>query len=195
MKDKTAQKEIIKYLKKHITEKRLDHTLGTAECAVKMAKIYDVKEKSAEVAALLHDCAKESKDKELIEKAKEYGFAIDGMYKKIPQLLHGAAGALVAKKKFGIKDKDILEAICYHTIPKPNLSDLAKVIYIADKIERTRIFDDVEEIRSAVEKRKPLDHVFLMTLKRVKLSQILNNKPVHPSSLDTYNHIVSSMKK
>lgn len=193
MKDRTDTKKIIKYLKKHIKDRRLEHTLGTAECAIKMAKIYKVDVKKAEIAALLHDCAKEESDKALLKMAKEYGFEIDEMYRDIPQLLHGVAAALISRDKFGIEDEDILEAICYHTVPKPDMCDLAKIIYIADLIEKTRTFSDVKAIREAVGKHKPLTSVFLMTLKCVKLSHILNNKPLHPSSLATYNHIVSNM--
>ena len=194
MEDRADKKKIIKYLKKKIRQKRFEHVIGTAECAVKMAEAYGMDADRAETAALLHDCAKESSDGMILKHAQEYGFKIDDMYLDIPQLLHGAAGALVAKEKFGIKDPDILEAICYHTVPKPHMCDLAKIIYIADKIEETRTFDDVKEIREAIGK-KSLDHVFLMTLKRVKLSHILNNKPLHPASLETYNHIVSSLYK
>lgn len=193
MNNKVDTKRMIKYLKKHIKDKRLEHILGTAECAMKMAKIYKVDKDKAEIAALLHDCAKEESDKTLLKKAKEYGFKIDKMYMDIPQLLHGAAAAHISKEKFGIKDEDILEAICYHTVPKPNMCDLAMLIYVADKIEKTRTFSDVKAIREAVEKHKPLKDVFLMTLKRVKLSHILNNKPLHPSSLATYNHIVLNL--
>jgi predicted HD superfamily hydrolase involved in NAD metabolism len=194
MEGKADKKKIIKYLKKNIRQKRFDHVMGTAECAVKMAEAYGADADKAETAALLHDSAKELSDKTILKKAKKYGFEIDKMYLDIPQLLHGAAGALIAGEKFGIEDADILEAICYHTVPKPHMCDLAKIIYVADKIEKTRTFSDVKEIREAVG-RKSLDHVFLMTLKRVKLSHILNNKPLHPASLATYNHIVSSLYK
>lgn len=194
MEGKTEKKKIIKYLKKNIGKKRFDHVVGTAKCAVKMAEVYDVDAGKAETAALLHDCAKELNDKMILKKARKYGFEIDDMYLDIPQLLHGAAGALTAKEKFGISDADILEAICYHTVPKPDMCALAKIIYVADKIEETRTFSDVKEIREAVGE-KSLDHIFLMTLKRVKLSHILNNKPLHPASLETYNHIVSSLYK
>ena len=191
---KIDKEKILKYLKKNIKQRRFEHTLGTAECAVKMAKKYGADEKKAELAALLHDCAKEDTDKSLLKKAKKYGFEIDEMYESIPQLLHGAAAALVARDKFDVNDEQILEAICYHTVPKPHMSNLSKIIYVADKIEKTRTFGDLKEIREAVGK-KPLDYVFLMTLKRVKLAHILNNKPLHPASLETYNHIVSSINK
>jgi predicted HD superfamily hydrolase involved in NAD metabolism len=192
MEYKEEKKKIIKYLKKKIKQKRFEHTMGTASCAIEMAQIYGADAKRAEIAALLHDCAKELSDKAVRKKALSYGFPLDEMYNKNPQLLHGAAAALIAKDKFKIQDEDILEAVCYHTVPKPGMSDLAKIIYVADKIEPTRIFDDVKEIRDAIGKES-LDKVFLMTLKRVKLSHILNNKPLHPASLETYNDMVSSL--
>jgi len=168
--------------------------MGTVECAVKMAEIYGADVTKAETAALLHDCAKETSDKNLLKKASKYGFEIDEMHLQIPQLLHGAAAAHIAKEKFGVDDGEILEAISYHTVPKPNMCDLAKILYVADKIEKTRMFSDLKEIREAVDEAKALDDVFLMTLKCVKLEHIINNKPLHPASLETYNHIVSAMK-
>ncbi len=186
------RKKIIKYLKKHIKARRFEHTMGTAECAVKMAKVYGVDEKKAQIAALLHDCAKEQDDKIVIKNALEFGFKLDEMYEREPQLLHGAAGARIAKKKFEIEDEEILEAICYHTVPKPKMCDLAKIIYVADKIERTREFNDIKAIRDEIGKES-LDHVFLSTLKRVKLSHILRNRPLHPSSLETYNHLIMKL--
>jgi len=41
-------------------------------------------------------------------------------------------------KKYGIEDKDILEAIRCHTTGKQDMGSLAKAVYIADKIEVSR---------------------------------------------------------
>ena len=57
-------KKIKKYLKKHLTKNRYQHTLGVAYTAVAMAMKYNPDTSNAdfiqkaEVAGLLHDCAK-----------------------------------------------------------------------------------------------------------------------------------------
>lgn len=45
----------------------------------------------------------------------------------------------MAMDKFGINDKDIINAILYHTTGRPAMSTLEKIIYIADYIEPRRI--------------------------------------------------------
>jgi nicotinate-nucleotide adenylyltransferase len=42
------------------------------------------------------------------------------------------------RKKYGITDKDILEAIRYHTTGTRDMGPLAKVVYVADKLEVSR---------------------------------------------------------
>ena len=49
---------IIETLKNCLTEERFLHTLGTAKCAVELAKMYNLDSEKAELAGLLHDNAK-----------------------------------------------------------------------------------------------------------------------------------------
>lgn len=57
-------KKIKKYLKKHLTKDRYHHTLGVAYTAIALAMRYNPDTsssdfiKKAEIAGLLHDCAK-----------------------------------------------------------------------------------------------------------------------------------------
>jgi predicted HD superfamily hydrolase involved in NAD metabolism len=137
-------KEIKKYLKNHLTKDRYNHTLGVAYTAVSMAMRYnpDISNddfiKRAEIAGLLHDCAKcmdtEKKlkicDKNKIPYSK---FEAENAY-----LLHGRIGAFIAMTKFDIDDQEILDAIEWHTTGRPDMSLLEKIIFIADYIEPGR---------------------------------------------------------
>lgn len=58
--------------------------------------------------------------------------------KKNPFLLHAKVGSFLAREKYGVNDKAILDAITYHTTGRPNMSTLDKIIYIADYIEPGR---------------------------------------------------------
>lgn len=63
------------------------------------------------------------------------------------EILHGFVASVYVKEKFGIEDKEILEAICYHTVGKVGMSLIGKIVYIADAIEETRNYPNVVAIR------------------------------------------------
>ena len=47
-------------------------------------------------------------------------------------------GAEIAKREYGIKDEEILNAIRFHTTGRKNMTKLEKLIYLADYIEPNR---------------------------------------------------------
>lgn len=71
---------------------------------------------------------------------------------KAPQIIHSYLGALFAREFYGIDDEDILNAITYHTTGRANMSDLEKIIFLADYIEPMRNFDGVEKARELASK-------------------------------------------
>ncbi|NMW85583.1 HD domain-containing protein [Peptoniphilus sp. AGMB00490] len=139
-------------IRKRIGEKRFLHTIRVRDTSIELAKIYHVDVEKAEVAGFLHDCAK-IKDKDcLIKKAKENGLLLTREMQKAPQIIHSYLGALFANKFYGIEDEDILNAIAYHTTGRANMSDLEKIIFLADYIEPMRNFDGVEKARELAKK-------------------------------------------
>lgn len=142
-----SEDKIQDYLKVNLKDKRYEHSLGVKKTAVKLAEIYNVDTNKAKIAGLVHDCAKNMKNEELIKIADEHKLHIDEVFKNSPQLLHGVIAAVIAKEDMGIEDEDILNAIIYHTTGRENMSTLEKIIYIADYIEPSRDFPGVDELR------------------------------------------------
>ena len=60
---------------------------------------------------------------------------------------HGIAGAELLRTKFGVMDMDVLSAVRYHTIARAGMSDLEKIVYLADMISVERDYPDVETMR------------------------------------------------
>ena len=58
-------------LKKALDSQRYEHTLGVAETARQMAKCFGENEEKAELAGLLHDCAKCLPLEKMVKAAKE----------------------------------------------------------------------------------------------------------------------------
>ena len=137
-------KKIKKYLKKHLTKERYQHTLGVAHTAVAMAMRYNPDTsnaefiKRAETAGLLHDCAKCMDNDKKIKICEKNNIPCSDFEISHPYLLHGKVGAYIAKNKFDILDEDILQAITWHTTGRPEMSLLEKIIFIADYIEPSR---------------------------------------------------------
>lgn len=131
-------KVIKKELKKVLTDKRYEHTLGVAYSAMCLAMVYDTDIKKAELAGLLHDNAKCMSDEKLLKKCKKHGLNMSEIEKEQPYLLHAKLGAFYAGEKYGVCDKDIISAVYYHTTGHPDMTMLEKIIFVADYIEPGR---------------------------------------------------------
>ncbi len=68
------------------------------------------------------------------------------------------------QRDFDISDKDIINAVSYHTTGRPNMSLLEKIIYIADAVEPNRNYPGVDELRRVV--KEDLDKAIYMSLSR-----------------------------
>ncbi len=125
-------------LKSMLTEHRYVHSLGVMEMSVEMAKTFGVDEEKARVAGLLHDCAKQIEKREQLRMCEEYGLELDDTKRENLALLHSELGAKLAELEFGITDPEILGAIFYHTLGKPKMTPLEKILYVADMAEPNR---------------------------------------------------------
>lgn len=131
-----------------LNEKRYIHSINVAKEAYKLAKQYNADEEKAYYAGLLHDCAKDiplEKQFELIDKYNEYEIMEDEL--EFSKVIHALCGPIVAKKEFNVEDKEILDAIRYHTLGSINMTMLDKIIYIADLISEDRLYTGVEKLR------------------------------------------------
>lgn len=138
---------LINQLSNEVNPKRMLHSIKVMEVAEKMAIHYHVDVEKAKIAAILHDCGKNYKGQEALEYVKEIPYEPDPIEKLQPKLLHGIIGQHLAKTKYNINDNEILDAIRWHTTGRAGMSNLEKIIYIADYIEPLRTFKGIEEMR------------------------------------------------
>lgn len=127
-----------KTLKKYLDAGRFEHTEGVMYTAAALAMRYGEDIEKAQVAGLLHDCAKCMPDAKKVKICQKNGIPMTEAEQKSPFLLHAKVGAYIAQTKYGIEDTEILEAIECHTTGKPAMSQLDKIIFIADYIEPMR---------------------------------------------------------
>lgn len=125
-------------LKKELKEGRYKHSLGVEEVAIDLAFIHGADPVKADLAGLLHDCAKHLSDEKLIHECETHQLPISDIERECPFLLHGKVGALYGRIRYGVEDEEVLKAIEYHTTGRPAMSLLEKIIFVADYIEPYR---------------------------------------------------------
>lgn len=129
---------IRKHLKKKLDARRFEHTLGVEFTCAALAMRYGCDLRQAELAGLLHDCAKRYDGPTLLRKCREREIPITQAEEQDPALLHAKLGAWMAGEKYGIEDEEIKSAIRCHNTGKPGMSLLDKILYVADYIEPGR---------------------------------------------------------
>jgi nicotinate-nucleotide adenylyltransferase len=145
-----------------LREKRAQHTFNVAKLAVELADLYGVDRQKAQLSALLHDIMKQQPDDIMLHRARQSDI-IEKIDRKPMPVLHGFAAADFARREMGIEDQEILMAIKSHTCGRRYMSDLEKVIYLADMLSEERNFPEKEPLLQLA--RENLDTAMEQALK------------------------------
>ena len=130
--------KIRKAMEKVQDRKRYEHTLGVAYTAASLAMRYQVDIGDALLAGLLHDCAKCLSDEKKISLCEKHNIPISEIERRNPALLHSKVGSFLAMEQYKVTNMDVINAILNHTTGRPGMSDLEKIIFVADYIEPGR---------------------------------------------------------
>lgn len=129
---------IRKQLESKLDPMRYEHSVSVSYICMALSMRYGYDLQKAELAGILHDCAKRYSDTVLIDKCKKHGIALTEDELCAPAVIHAKYGAWMAENKFGVRDEEILSAIRCHTTGKAGMGLLDKILYIADYIEPRR---------------------------------------------------------
>ena len=138
------------------------HSRNTALLSWDLCRRFGLDSQKGYLAGIAHDLCKFMNDEELTHLAHEDGGGISRLEQKKPGLLHGRAAAVLVAKKHNINDRDILDAIRYHTTGRWDMDSLAKVVYVADKIEISR--DKVNPVLRRMSVEGDLETLFAAVL-------------------------------
>ncbi len=167
-----------------LTLKRFSHTLAVADTARHLARAHDLDATKAEIAGLLHDCAKCLPLKEAQRIARENRLTEDEAILESGALLHSVVGAHLARTAYGVTDLEIISAIRSHTTGAPHMSRLDMAVWLADTIEPTRApFPLLDKVRllSGLSLEKAMLTSLEGTLQHVKKK----GDAVHPATVAT----------
>ncbi|MFC1637429.1 bis(5'-nucleosyl)-tetraphosphatase (symmetrical) YqeK [Candidatus Margulisiibacteriota bacterium] len=178
--------EIIKGLKQALGPARFQHSLRVEKTALALAKRYRVSPDKVSLAALLHDYARKYARSELLKQARKFKLKLDPVSIFEPKLVHAELSALLARRDFGVTNKEVLGAISKHTIGAPGMTRLEKIIYLADHIEEGRDFAGVKKARRLAD--RDLDEAIVLSASSMLRYLLDKGLPVHPGTVQTRNY-------
>ncbi len=184
--------EILVILAKQLRPARFRHSREVSRTAVRLAERWDADIEQARLAGILHDCARHLKGKELIARAMENGVHLDEMELCQPALIHAPLGAIFARTQFDVTDPMILQAIHRHTTGAAQMSQLDKILYLADCIEPGRNYPGVKELRELADQN--LDAAVLLAYNHSILFVLEGGGLLHPNTVEGRNSLLLEMK-
>jgi len=180
-------KKIRKAMEKTLDSKRYEHTLAVEYTAAALAMRYGASIKEAQLAGLLHDCAKCQSDEKRLSICEKNNIGVSEYERRNPSLLHAKVGAFLAAEEYGVADQDVICAILNHTTGRPGMSLLEKIVFVADYIEPGRDkATNLDEIRQMafVDLDTALLRILEDTLKYLEGSE----EEVDPMTRKTYEY-------
>ena len=181
--------EIRKLLRSKLDDYRYIHSLGVADSARVLAKLYGADEEKAYFAGLVHDICKNIPKDEQLSIIEKGGVTLTDAEKNNPALWHGIAGECYLRLTMGITDPEILGSVRYHTTGKAGMCLVEKIIYVADYISAERNYPDVDVMRDlslnhSLEKASLYSLIYTFN-KMTKLQSV-----IHPDSVEYYNELI-----
>ena len=183
-------KEIQEYVKKQLSEKRYNHSVGVMERSEELAKMYGADVETAKKIGIAHDVAKEISEEDKLKYVKDNNIEIDEVERKNTPLLHAKIGKDIAIKKFGFSES-MGQAIANHTTGNKDMDIYSKILFIADRTSKERNFDDIEYIINLA--KKDINEAVLYILdKKIEL-QVKKRALIHLNGIIARNYLLEEM--
>lgn len=172
-------------LQKRLKPERYAHSLAVAAQAVHLAEKYGADREKAYLAGLLHDICKNDSPESLLQTLDRFGILLSNLEKASPKLWHAMAAAAFLKGKLGISDREVLDAVRYHTTARAGMSLLEKIIYLADYTSSDRSYPGVEDMRRTVDLSLEAGMEKALVFTITELAE--EGRPIHPDTIEAYN--------
>lgn len=185
--------KVLEFLRENLDDFRYGHSIRVMETAVELARIHGVDEEKAQMAGILHDSGKWKSREKTLQKVQDWGIILSEEERAEYNLVHGALSTYIAKNIFGIEDADVLNAIKNHITGRPAMSDLEKIVYIADMIEPARNYEFTDDFRAMA--KVDLDRTMYEILNENLAHLIRNDRYIAGTSLEARNYYLKITKQ
>lgn len=180
------KEQALKLVKPHLSQKRYQHTKRVLTTALELAQRYDVDEEETMLAAVFHDYAKYRPLDEMSHIIKQNELPID-LLSFHHELWHGPVASILVETEIGITNQQVKDAIYWHTTGRGNMSELEKVVYLADYIEPGRSFPGLSLIQQKA--KEDLDEACFMAVRNTIQFLLERERLIYPETINMYNHL------
>ena len=122
------------------------HIARAQDAARELAPWHGVAPERAALGILAHDIARAMPGAELLQYAAQFGLPVGMVDRRVPVLLHGPVGAEILRREEGLPAAGtesagdcaaagLYQAVYWHTTAHPDLDNLGKVVFLADKLD------------------------------------------------------------
>ena len=176
------------HIRERLSDYRFRHSVNVSKESVRLAERYGGDVEKAELAGLLHDVMKDAGKKEQLDIIEKYGVKLNEVEQQAPKLWHAIAGAVYVKKVLRIRDKDIVNAVRYHTTARAGMTLLEKIVFIADYTSEDRDYKGVEKMRKAsnVSLENAMEEALAFDIEE----RADEHTAIHPDTFEAYNEIM-----
>ena len=183
--------ELYNDVKSILSEKRFRHSEGVVKRAIEYAKSYNLDIEKVKLVAIAHDIAKEIPENEMISYAEKMGVTLDDIEKENKALIHGKVGAKICEEKYGFTE-EMTNAIKYHTTGRAGMNLLDKIIFLADKTEEGRSYEELDWLVKTA--KTNINEAMIFVLKFNINKSLETNTLLHPDAVYAYNEIIKYLK-
>lgn len=172
-----------------------EHIEQVRTASVGLARHWKLDVAKAELAAQAHDVCRITPARDLLRMAKEHGLAVTASDDAFPVFLHGPVGAEVLKSEFGLSDNEVLDPIRYHTMGREQMTTLDKVLFLADKLDPSKVsrYPFIGEVGRLA--HEDLDLAMLCFIDNQVKAFIDHGDLVHPGMIAARNSALIAKKR
>lgn len=187
------EQDAINAIRFRLSARRFQHSLDVARVARDMARHYGVDSDKAYLTGILHDYAKGIPGSELLAIAEANQLLEEEIEREVPDLLHAPVGAFLVNKELGLHDEEIMQAIRYHTLGAIGMTELDKIIYLADMIEPGRDYPGMQRLSCLA--FRELDEAMLFGIESTIKYCLDAKRILHPRSIEVWNYFLKTVKE
>lgn len=183
-------KKMVTRLSTALSPSRWEHTVNVASLAEALARRWGADPVKARLAGLLHDIGRRYRPHELARYARRRNLKVperETLLALDPMLLHAYVSEDIARREFGITDKEILQAVRRHTLGDVRLTLLDKILYVADASSYDRIHISSAATRALA--FSDLDEALKRCVSDKLIHAMKREAWLHPSTVHLWNSL------
>lgn len=172
-----------------------EHVIRVLEEALRLAEIHRVDREAVKIAVLGHDLLRAHSNERLLHIASEQDYQLADADRMEPILLHGPLAVPILREQYKVLDADVLGAVAYHTTAHAGMTQLQKLLFVADKIEPGKRDSHAEVDRIAELAERDLDAAMLAYLDYHVAHALESGWPLHPNTVAARNELLSERRR